>query len=333
LPARLGSTVITAVIQRLGQMLFVMTGISILVFLIFFATPGADPAARIAGRNATPEILAAVRHQYGFDRPIPVQYALMMKRLFVDRDLTSFVNRGEQVIPEIEAGAPVTLSLVSGAALLWVLGGIAIGTAAALTCGTLTDRALMIAGLIGISMPVFWVGEVANLLTQSRLHHTWLFGWVPPLGYTPLTENPVLWFKTLLIPWATLALLYMGFYGRVLRAALIEAYQEDFIRTARAKGLSETRILLRHALRTSLITFVSLFGLDFGALVGGGALLTEVVFGLQGVGKLTFDALQNLDLPVIMACVMYSSFFVVAANALVDVAYAFLDPRVRLKRG
>jgi peptide/nickel transport system permease protein len=319
--------------QRLGQMVFVMFGISVLVFLIFFATPGADPASRIAGRNATPEILAAVRHDFGFDRPVPVQYVLMMKKLFVTQDLTSFVNRGEEVIPEIMAGAPVTLSLVAGAAVLWVIGGVAIGVTAALTRGSLTDRALMIAGLMGVSMPVFWVGEVVNLITQSRLHHTWLFAWVPPLGYTPLTENPVLWFKTLLIPWATLALLYMGLYGRVLRASLIEAYQEDFIRTARAKGLSETRILFRHALRTSLITFVSLFGLDFGALVGGGALLTEVVFGLQGVGKLTFDALQNLDLPVIMATVMYSSVFVVGANAAVDVAYALLDPRVRYRRG
>jgi peptide/nickel transport system permease protein len=319
--------------QRLGQMVFVMFGISVLVFLIFFATPGADPASRIAGRNATPEILAAVRHDFGFDRPVPVQYVLMMKKLFVTQDLTSFVNRGEEVIPEIMAGAPVTLSLVAGAAVLWVIGGVAIGVTAALTRGSLTDRALMIAGLMGVSMPVFWVGEVVNLITQSRLHHTWLFAWVPPLGYTPLTENPFLWFKTLLIPWATLALLYMGLYGRVLRASLIEAYQEDFIRTARAKGLSETRILFRHALRTSLITFVSLFGLDFGALVGGGALLTEVVFGLQGVGKLTFDALQNLDLPVIMATVMYSSVFVVGANAAVDVAYALLDPRVRYRRG
>jgi len=314
-------------------MVFVLFGISVLVFLIFFATPGADPAARIAGHNATPEMLAAVRHDFGFDRPMPVQYALMMKRLFISQDLTSFVNRGEAVIPEIMAGAPITLSLVAGAAVLWVIGGIAIGVAAALTRGGITDRALMVAGLIGVSMPVFWVGEVANLLTQSRLHHSWLFSWVPPLGYTALSEDPFLWFKTLLIPWASLALLYMGLYGRVLRASLIEAYQEDFIRTARAKGLSETRILLRHALRTSLITFVSLFGLDFGALVGGGALLTEVVFGLQGVGKLTFDALQNLDLPVIMATVMYSSFFVVGANAAVDVAYALLDPRVRYKRG
>ena len=317
------------VFSRLSQTVFVLFGISILVFLIFFATPGADPAARIAGRNATPEMLAAVRHDFGFDRPVPVQYALMMRRLFVTGDLTSFVNRGERVVPEIVAGAPVTLSLVCGAAVLWVLGALAIGITAALTRGGIADRTLMLAGLAGISMPVFWVGQVANLLTQSHQHRLGIFSWVPPLGYTPLFESPWLWFKTLLIPWTTLALLYMGFYGRVLRASLIEAYQEDFIRTARAKGLSETRILLRHALRVSLISFVSLFGLDFGALVGGGALLTEVVFGLQGVGKLTFDALQNLDLPVIMATVMYSSVFVVAANGAVDVAYALLDPRVR----
>ncbi len=316
-------------LSRLSQTAFVLVGISVLAFLIFFATPGADPAARIAGRNATPETLAAVRHDFGFDRPLPMQYVLMMRRLFVTGDLTSFVNRGERVTPEIAAGAPVTLSLVCGAAVLWVLGGLAIGITAALTRGSIVDRGLMLAGLAGISMPVFWVGQVANLLTQSHQHRLGMFAWVPPLGYTPLTQDPWLWFKSLLIPWTTLALLYMGLYGRVLRASLIEAYQEDFVRTARAKGLSETRILLRHALRVSLITFVSLFGLDFGALVGGGALLTEVVFGLQGVGKLTFDALQNLDLPVIMATVMYSSAFVVVANGAVDVAYVCLDPRVR----
>jgi len=322
-----------ALLARLGQMAFVMFGISAIVFLIFFATPGADPAARIAGRNATPEVLAAVRHDFGFDRPLPVQYALMMKRLFITQDLQSFVNRGEPVVPDIMIAAPVTLSLVGGAAILWIFFSIAIGVAAALTRGGITDRVLMAAGLIGISMPVFWVGEVANLITQRRLHDTWLFSWVPPLGYVNFSDDPWGWFKTLVIPWATLSLLYIGLYGRVLRASLIEAYQEDFIRTARAKGLSETRILLRHALRTSLITFVSLFGLDFGVLVGGGALLTEVVFGLQGVGKMTYDALETLDLPVIMATVMYASFFVVAANAAVDVVYMLLDPRVRYPRG
>ncbi len=321
---------LSLLIRRLVQTVFVMLGISILVFLIFFATPGADPASRIAGRNASPEVVAAVRASFGLDKPLPVQYALMMKRLFIDRDLTSFVNRGQEVIPEVVEAAPITLSLVSGAAVLWVLGSIVIGVVAAATKNSLLDRLLMVLGLIGISMPVYWLGEMVNLITQSRFHNTWLFSWVPPLGYTPLTENPWGWFKSLILPWITLATLYIGLYGRVLRASLVEAGHEDYIRTARAKGLSETRILLRHALRTSLIAFVTLFGLDFGALVGGSALLTEVVFALQGVGRLTYGALQNLDLPVIMATVMYASFFVVFANALVDIAYAALDPRVRL---
>ena len=316
-------------LSRLGQMAFVMAGISVLVFLIFFATPGADPASRIAGRNASPEVLAQVRHSFGLDQPLPIQYALLMKRLFITGDLTSFVNRGQEVIPTIVQAVPVTLSLVLGAAAIWVVAGILVGTLAAAFRGRALDRALMALGLVGISMPVFWVGEVANLLTQSRLHDTWAFSWVPALGYKPLTSDPAGWFKTMLIPWFTLAILFIGLYARVLRASIVEAYQEDFIRTARAKGLSERRILLRHALRTSLITFVSMFGLDFGALVGGGALLTEVVFGLQGVGYLTFSALGNLDLPVIMATVMYASFFVVGANAAVDIAYAALDPRVR----
>jgi peptide/nickel transport system permease protein len=321
--------VLLTLLRRLAQMAFVMFGISVLVFLIFFATPGADPSSRIAGRNATPEILAQVRHAYGFDRPLYIQYLLLMKRLFVTHDLTSFVNRGQKVIPTIVNAMPATLSLVLGAAVIWVVFGIAMGVAAAATRNRWPDRLLMVMGLIGISMPVFWLGSVLNLLTQSAWHNTWLFSWVPGLGYTPLTENPWRWFKGLIIPWITLAVLFIGLYGRVLRASLIEAFEEDYIRTARAKGLTERRVMLRHALRTSMITFVSMFGLDFGALVGGGALLTEVVFNIQGVGNLTFSALQNLDLPFIMATVMYASFFVVAANALVDIAYAVLDPRVR----
>ena len=315
--------------RRLVSMVFVMFSISVLVFLIFFATPGVDPAARIAGRNADQATLRAVRKDFGLDKPMPVQYGLMMKKLFVTRDLTSFVNRGAKVIPQITEAAPVTLSLVLGAALIWVVMSILMGVLAAVFRGSALDTLIMVIGLIGISIPVFWLGEVVNLLTQSRLHDTVLFSWVPPLGYTPLRESPVGWFKSLILPWLTLSVLYIGVYARVLRSSLIEAQEEDYVRTARAKGLSERRVLLRHALRTSLIAFVSLFGLDFGALVGGGALLAEVVFGLQGVGKLTFDSLQNLDLPVIMGTVMYAAFFVVAANAVVDLLYAWLDPRVR----
>lgn len=317
------------ILRRLGQMLFVMFGISVIVFLIFFATPGADPAARIAGRNASPEVLEAVRHSFGFDRPLYVQYVLMMKKIFVTGDLTSFVNRGWKVVPAVLDSIPVTLSLVFGAAVLWVVVSIIIGIVAAATRDSWLDKLLMALGLLGISMPVYWLGEVMNLFTQSRYHDTWLFSWVPPLGYKNFSDDPKGWFLTLVIPWVTLAILYIGIYGRVLRAAIIESMQEDYIRTARAKGLSETRILLRHALRTSLIAFVTLFGLDFGALVGGSALLTEVVFGLQGIGKLTYDALQSLDLPMIMATVMYASMFVVIANAVVDFVYILLDPRVK----
>jgi peptide/nickel transport system permease protein len=218
---------------------------------------------------------------------------------------------------------------VLGAAVLWIVFSILIGLLMVVFKGTVVDPLLMILALIGISMPVFWLGEVANLITQDRLHDTVFFSWVPPLGYTPLTENPWQWFLHLIIPWITLSVLYIGFYARVLRANLLEVESEDFIRTAKAKGLSPRRVLLRHMLRTSLITFVSLFGLDFGVLVGGGALLTEVVFALPGVGLLTANALSSLDLPVIMATVIYGAFFITIMSAVVDIVYARLDPRIR----
>jgi peptide/nickel transport system permease protein len=315
-------------LRRSVSTVFVMFSISVLVFLIFFATPGSDPSARIAGRNASQETLAQVRESFGLDQPLPVQYLLMMQHLFVDRDLTSFVNRGAKVLPQVTAAIPVTLSLVIGAAVIWMLAGIAMGVTAAARRGTWVDPVIMMFGVIGISLPVYWLGEVVNLITQSRLHDS-VFRWVPPLRYAALSDGVGQWALHLLFPWLTLAVLYAGIYARVLRGEMITALSEDYVRTARAKGISERRILIRHALRCSLISIVSLFGLDFGALVGGSALLTEVVFGLQGIGKLTYDSLQNLDLPVIMATVIYAAFFVVLANAVVDLVYAWLDPRVR----
>ena len=315
-------------LKRFGSALLVMFAISVLVFLIFFATPGVDPAARIAGRNADPATLAQVRHSFGLDRPMPVRYLLMMRHLLVDRDLESFVNRGSRVIPQILQATPVTLSLVVGAALIWMTAGILMGTAAAALRGRAADPLIMLVGVVGVSLPAYWLGEVVNLVTQKQLHDS-VFSWVPPPGYVGLSQDPGQWALHLLFPWLTLALLYAGIYARLLRGEVVTALNEDYVRTARAKGLSERRILVRHALRCSLIPIVSLFGLDFGALVGGAALLTEVVFGLPGIGKLTFDALQNLDLPVIMGTVLYAAFFVVLANALVDILYARLDPRAR----
>jgi peptide/nickel transport system permease protein len=317
------------IVRRLFGLVLVLFAITVLTFLIFFATPGVDPTRALAGRNPTPETVAAVRHQFGLDRSKPAQYALMMKRLFISRDLVSYGNQALRVVPAIKKAAPVTFSLVIGAAIIWVVMSVVVGVLAVVLKGSIWDPVLMILALIGISMPVFWLGEVANLITQDRLHDTFLFSWVPPLGYTPLTENPWEWFKHMIIPWFTLSVLYIGFYARVLRASMLDVANEDFVRTARAKGLSERRVLLRHVLRTSMITFVSLFGLDFGVLVGGGALVTEVVFGLPGVGLLTFRSLQSLDLPVIMATVIYGAFFITIANAVVDIVYARLDPRIR----
>ena len=317
------------ILFRTASMIFVLFAISVLVFLIFFATPGVDPAARIAGREADQQTLRQVRHDFGLDRPMPVQYVLMMKKLFITRDLTSYVNRGAKVWPQVTEAIPVTLSLVLGASVIWILFSVGMGLVAAVWRGSPVDAGVMVLGLIGISMPVFWLGEMVNLVSQSRFHDTFLFSWVPPLGYIPFTVSPIGWFKALLLPWITLSILYIGIYARVLRSSLIESQSQDYVRTAHAKGLTGSRVMLRHSLRTSMLAYVSLFGLDFGALVGGAALLTEVVFGLHGIGWLTYQSLENFDLPVIMATVMYAAFFVVVANAVVDLFYAGLDPRVR----
>jgi peptide/nickel transport system permease protein len=320
----------TFIIRRSLWAALVIFVITVLVFLLFFKTPGVDPARAIAGRNSNPQILAEIRAQFGLDKPLWVQYGLMMKSLFISRNLVSYSNQGVLVVPEIAQAAPATLSLVFGAALIWVVMAIVMGVAAALLRGTVYDPLLMILALIGVSTPVFWLGQVANLISQSALHNTFLFSWVPPLGYTPLQQNPAKWFAGLIIPWICLSILYIGFYARVLRGNLIEIQSEDYVRTARAKGLTERRVWARHTLRNSMITFVSLFGLDFGALVAGGALLTEVVFGIHGVGYLTYQAATQLDLPTIMATVVYGAIFIVLANTLVDIGYAWLDPRVRL---
>jgi peptide/nickel transport system permease protein len=319
------------IVRRSISAVLVLFSISVMVFLIFFATPGVNPAARIAGRSASPQILAQVSKEFGLNRPLPVRYWLMMYHLFIKQDLTSYVNIGDKVTPQIIAAAPITLSLLFGAAVIWLVVGIVGGMVAASNRGKFIDPLIMFFGIAAVSVPAYWLGEVVNLFTQDKFHNS-IFSWVPPSGFVSLTANPWEWALHLLFPWLTLATLYAGIYARVLRGELVNAMNEDYVRTARAKGLSERRILVRHALRCSLISLVSLFGLDFGALIGGAALLTEVVFGLQGVGWLTYQSLIDLDLPVIMGCVMYGAFFVVLASAVVDVLYAYLDPRVRVVR-
>jgi peptide/nickel transport system permease protein len=239
-------------------------------------------------------------------------------------DLISYTNQSD-VMDEIVRGAPRTFSLAVGAAVIWLLFGVALGLYSAVKAGRFSDRLLTVLALIGISMPVFWVGALMNHYLGFKA------GILPNGGYVEFTENPWEWFTHLIMPWTALALLFIGFYSRVLRSNVLDVMNEDYVRTARAKGLSERRVLVRHVLRNSLIPVVTLWGLDFGAVLGGGAILTESVFDLQGVGSYAADSIDRLDVPPVLAVVMFGAFFIVLLNTIVDILYAYLDPRVRLR--
>jgi peptide/nickel transport system permease protein len=313
-------------VRRLLSMVFVMFAVSVLTFLIFMVMPGGgdDQAAlRIAGRNANEAQVATVKREWGLDKPFYTQYADMMSKVFTG-DLISYTNQ-VNVREEIIRGLPRTMSLVIGAGIIWFSFGVLFGVLSAVYAGRFTDRALNVLALVGISLPVFWVGLVLLYYLTDRVA---LF---PPGGYTELGEDPIDWAYHLLLPWFALSILFIGFYSRVLRSNVLDISNEDYVRTARAKGLSERRILLRHTLRNALIPVVTLWGLDLGTTLGGGAILTESVFGLQGVGQYAAESIGRLDLPPIMGVVLYGAFFIVLLNAIVDILYAYLDPRIRLQ--
>jgi peptide/nickel transport system permease protein len=313
-------------VRRLINMIFVLWAVSVLTFLIFMVMPGGgdeQAALRIAGRNANAETVQTVKKAWGLDDPFYVQYADMMKKTFTG-DLISYVNQ-VNVREEIVRGIPRTASLVIGAGIIWLFFGVVFGVLSAVYAGRFADTALNVLALVGISLPVFWVGLVLLYYLTDRIA---LF---PPGGYTELGQDPIDWAYHLILPWFALSILFIGFYSRVLRSNVLDISNEDYVRTARAKGLSERQILLRHVLRNALIPIVTLFGLDFGAAIGGGAILTESVFGLQGVGQYASDSIGKLDLPPIMGVVLYGAFFIVLLNAIVDILYAYLDPRIRLQ--
>lgn len=311
-------------LRRLIGMAVVLFAISVAVFLIYNVIPNSDPAARIAGEKAAhdKQLLASIDEEWGFEEPLPSQYASMMKKVFTG-DLVSY-QKHTDVDQEILAGLPATLSLCVGAAVIWMSLAIVLGYLSAIKPGGVRDRLLTAIALIGVSMPVFWLAGVLLIYLTFK---TEVF---PASEYVPLTEEPLEWAYHLILPWFTLAFLSIGFYSRVLRTNMLDAMNEDWVRTARAKGLSERQVRLRHVLRNSLIPLVTLFGLDFGAMLAGGAILTEFVYGLGGVGQYAAEAVKTQDLPPLMAVTLFGAFFVVLFNALVDIAYAKLDPRVRL---
>ncbi|HEY1688765.1 MAG TPA: ABC transporter permease [Solirubrobacteraceae bacterium] len=313
---------------RIAATVAVLFAISVLTFLIFQVIPNGDPAVRLAGRLANTQEIHDVRRQWGFDKPIYVQYLRTMEQIFTGKVIsyTQQVN----VLEQIGQDLPATISLTVGAGLIWLVVGIALGLAGALLAEggrlqRLLDRLLGALAMLGISMPSFLLGDVLLFYLGFKLH-------VFPLGgYVPLTQDPWAWLTHMILPWISLSILTIGFYSRLLRAGILDTLSEPYVRTARAKGLSERRVLIAHVLRNSLVPIVALWGLDFAAVLGGGALLTETVFNLGGVGQYAAESIQHLDIPPILVITMLTAFIVVLFSTITDVVQALLDPRVRLR--
>ncbi len=310
------------IIKRLISVVLVLFAISILTFLIFQAIPNGDPAQRLAGRLATAQQIQDVRKTWGFDKPIYVQYEKTMEKIVTGKVIsyTQQIN----VFDEIKRDIGATISLAVGAGIIWFFFGTLFGLLAALTAGRWTDRGITALTMIGVSTPVFLLGSVLLYFFSFKL------GWFPLGGYVKLTSNPWQWLTHMILPWIALSVLFIGVYSRVLRSTILDTLTEDYVRAARAKGISERRVMIRHVLRNSMIPIIALFGLDFAAVVGGGAILTESVFNLHGVGQFAAESIGRLDVPPILVITMFGAAFVVIFSAIVDILYAFLDPRIRL---
>jgi len=315
-------------LRRIILGLFVLWLVTIVVFLIFYVGPGRAQVARtLAGREATPQTVALVSHRLLLDRPLIVQYGHFMW-LLLHGNLGYDYYHDQSVNSILKAAFPITLSLVAGAAILWVIIGVLTGILSAVRSRSLMDRSFTALALLFYSMPTFVLGFLLLLVFyyEFTIHGLNLF---PGSGYTPFTTNPFEWFRGLVLPWITLALVSAAVYTRLTRGAMLDVMGEDYIRTARAKGLSERRVIFRHALRAALTPVVTQFGIDVGVLLGG-AIITEQVFGLPGLGYTAVQAIVESDLPVIIGVVLVAATAVVVANIVVDALYAVLDPRVRL---
>jgi peptide/nickel transport system permease protein len=314
---------LTFLVRRLIGALLVLIAVSFITYLIFIKIPGGDPAPRIAGRTATDANITDIREKLHLNDPFYEQYWAMMQSLATG-SLRSYSSQLD-VVDQIKSGIPATFSLCIGAGIIWLFFGILVGLISAVKAGQWSDRVITVVALIGISLPVFWLG----LMSRYVFAQGHPFAFMPDGEYVPITDNPWQWFVHLLMPWLVLAVLFIGFYGRVLRSNILDTINEDYVRTARAKGLPYRRVLVKHVLRNSLIPIVTLFGLDFAAVIGGSAILTETVFDLKGVGWYAAQAVQDLDLPPIMGVTIYATFFIVLFSVLVDLVYAWLDPRIR----
>jgi peptide/nickel transport system permease protein len=309
-------------VRRLFSCIALLFAISILTFLIFEAMPNSNPALRLAGRTATQVQINAVEREWGFNKPIYVQYYKTMEKILTGNVIsyTQQLNVEHQIVQDL----PPTLSLAIGAGIIWFCFGVIFGVLAAVRAGRLLDRALTVLSLIGVSTPVFLLGAMLAFYLGFKA------GLFPNGDYVSITTNPIQWLYHMILPWCALSAVFIGVYSRVLRSTILDMVNDDFVRTARAKGLTERQVMVRHVLRNSLIPIVSLWGLDFASVIGGGAILTESVFNLQGVGQYAAQSIQLLDVPPVLVITMFGAFFVVLLGAIVDIVHAWLDPRVRL---
>jgi peptide/nickel transport system permease protein len=319
--------VVAFVVRRLLWSALLLLIISFVTFVVFVAMPSADPALLRAGRNPSPELVASIRETLGLDKPWYAQYAIYVKNLLLHFDFGYSYQNNVPVRDSLFDRLPATLSLAFGGAAVWLLSGVAVGIGSAIKRGTVLDRITMGGALLAISAPAYWLGLVAIYLFSKDL------GVLVPIfagagQYTPITEDPLAWASALVLPWIVLATSFSAVYARFLRSNLLDVMGEDYIRTAKAKGLAERRIVLKHGLRSAVTPVVTMFGLDLGILLGG-AILIEAVFNIPGIGRLAFDAIQKSDLPMVQGTVLIGALGIVVMNLVVDVVYAFLDPRVR----
>ena len=333
---------IAFIIRRLFTTIFLLLVVSLITFAIFFLIPrlagqnAYELATQYVGRNPTRAAILQIEQKLGLNAPLYLQYGRFIKAIVVGTHYNSgssvtycpppcfgYSFRSQQPVwPQMTSALPVTLSLALGASVLWLLGGVTIGVISALRRGTFFDRFSMAVALAGVSLPIFFTGLIALELFSYK----WAL--FPNVQYVNLTSNPLLWARNLVLPWITLAFLYAALYARLTRAGMLETMGEDYIRTARAKGLRERTVVVKHGLRAALTPITTIFGIDLGLLIGG-AIITEVTFSLHGLGLFTYQAIQNQDFPEIMGVVLLSSFFIVIANLVVDILYAVIDPRVR----
>jgi len=314
------------IIRRLLWGVLLLILVSALTFVFFRIFPTADPATLRAGRLQNPKIIAAIRHDLGLDKSLFTQFWIYMKGIFLHFDLGFSYYSGASVKSLIFNRLPATVSVIAGGAVVWLVTGLTVGIISALRPRSVLDRVSMGIALVFVSAPEYWLGLIALYLFSADIG---VFRIFPGAGsYVGLTSDPVKWFTSLILPWFVVAAGTAAIYVRLIRGSLIETMDEDYIRTARAKGLTERRVVLRHGVRAAINPILTILGLDIGILLGS-AVLVETVFNVPGIGRLNYDAITHSDFPIVQGTVLLASFFIIVANVVVDIAYAYLDPRVR----